>query len=113
MEISKKYFVYFLALIMMLSFQVTTVKADDDDSKNTIGGDAFYKHWKKYKHWPKWRLAKRVAKLEAQVEALTAAVAEIASNVAEIESNNALDLDPYVRVDEGEINGLSGPQVIF
>ena len=78
-----------LAILLVVPLAHGVAWADDDDDDGGPRG-----------------LAHRVMELEQQVAALTAAVAAI-------ESNNVLDLGPYVRVEEDEINDLSGPHVIF
>jgi hypothetical protein len=55
----------------------------------------------------------QIAALQAQVTALQNQVNTLQSQLAAVQKNNALALDPYVRVAQGQVNGVNGPHVYF
>lgn len=55
----------------------------------------------------------RLDALEAENSLLRAQVAELQTRLAAVEVNPVLDLGPYVRLETGTINGVTGPNVIF
>jgi hypothetical protein len=56
---------------------------------------------------------KTIKQLEARVDALEIALAQAQAAIAALQANNALALGPFVHVEAGAMQGLSGPHVLF
>jgi hypothetical protein len=58
-------------------------------------------------------LESQINQLQSIVSAQQATIDSLTAQLAAIETNSLLDLGPYVRVDQSELNGVAGPHVIF
>lgn len=58
-------------------------------------------------------LASSIALLQSENAAQQAMIESLSSQLLAVETNAALQLNGYVRVETGSLNGLSGPHVIF